>query len=86
MAHVGQKCCFGPVGLFRCFQSIVEHLLLFHVFSGFCIHIRKAGADGVDQMVRTILRMTHASKFDDLPRFFAIHVDHVSVGNDQIVL
>ena len=81
VAHVGQEGRLGPVGCLRCGQGILERLPLRLGLPGFKIHVHKARARDMHQLILPVLRMAHAGKAHLLPGLPPMAVGQVSAGD-----
>ena len=85
MAHVGQECGLGPVGLFRRRQRFPQNVVLLEGLPGFCVHIGKAQSDRVHLSIVPVFRMANAGKADhDIDRL-ALFVDLIAIGDHALL-
>ena len=86
MAHIGQKRCFGLVGLFRRGQRLRERLVLFHGVPHLRVDHGQPQPDGVHDMVVPVFRVPHAGHPDHLVVFLSAPLRQIAVGDDQVIL
>ena len=86
MAHVGKKGRLRPTGLLSSGQRRAQCFTLGQILSHLIIHIGKARADSVNNVVIPVLRMTHSGKLHHFIGFRSMHIDHVAERNDPLTL
>ena len=63
----------------------MKSLVLLHGLACLQIHIHKAGADRMDQVIPAILGMAHAGEADLFPEISVMPVDHITIRNDTLL-
>ena len=81
MAHVGEESGFRFIRLFRGFQCLTQCPGLGETFAGFRIHIGKAHADCVHQMIVPVFRVSHTGKTDHLVGLFPVMRNQIEEGD-----
>ena len=85
VAHAGKERRFSPVRLFRCSQRVIQRLGGFHILPGFRIHIGKAEAHRMYDVVVPVFRMAYAGNLGHLIGFLPVPAHHIPERNDPLL-